>query len=123
MVLSCWARTSLRYRIARMLLMEHLKSQRHGTRIEVQKKIWFGAVPLARCAMKGAHYSPNSSPHQRPSWIMESKGSWRDFGGGPDGDPARWVDRAGKLATDGCKASSLSVSFAICSESIFVSAC
>jgi hypothetical protein len=61
MVLSCWARASLRYRIARTLLMEHLKSQRHRTRIEAQKKIWFGAAPLARCAMKGSlgcRYSP-----------------------------------------------------------------
>jgi len=30
MALSCWARPSLRYRIARTLLMEHLKSQRHS---------------------------------------------------------------------------------------------
>jgi hypothetical protein len=29
MALSCWARASLRYRIARTLLMEHLKFQRH----------------------------------------------------------------------------------------------
>jgi hypothetical protein len=84
MVLSCWARASLRYRIARTLLMEHLKSQRHRTRIEAQKKIWLGAAPLARCAMKGrlaAIIAPNSSPHQRPSWsraetIAEAR-TWR----------------------------------------------
>ena len=68
MVSSCWARASLRYLIARTLLMEHLKTQRRRTRNDVQKKIWFAAAPLARCRGRlAAHYSPNSSPHQRLS--------------------------------------------------------
>lgn len=60
--LSCWARASLRYRVARTLLTEHLKSQRGRTSTEVQKRIWFMAAHAgALCNGKGSlgYYRPN----------------------------------------------------------------
>jgi hypothetical protein len=62
-----------------------------------------------------------------PAAFLESRrgipiGSQRAFGCGPDGDPAAWVV-GGMLAIDCCRASSLSVRAAICSESFFISAC
>jgi hypothetical protein len=61
MALFGWARASLRYRIARTLLMEHLKT----TMPQIG-----GTPPLARCAIEwpGSSYIARCSrPHQRPS--------------------------------------------------------
>ena len=52
MAFSSVARASLRYRIARALLM-HLKSQRNRTRIQVREKDLVPGRPLARCAIEG----------------------------------------------------------------------
>jgi hypothetical protein len=80
MALSCWARASLRYRIARTLLMEHLKSQRDRSR--VQKKTWFeAALAGAVCNGKGSpgfYYSPKPRTHQRPS--QSCAVAYRGFG-------------------------------------------
>jgi len=54
MVLSCWARASLRYRIARTLLMKHLKSNAKPALVAV-KIAW-----LPDCSLK-------SRAHQLPS--------------------------------------------------------
>ena len=60
MAFSSVARASLRYRIARALLMQ-FKSQRNRTRIQAQEKDLVPGRPLARCAIEGiapASYSP-----------------------------------------------------------------
>jgi hypothetical protein len=62
MALSCWARANLRYRIARTLLMEHLKSQRYRTRIQVQEKIGFSIAPLERLYDRRDRPAPLYSP-------------------------------------------------------------
>jgi hypothetical protein len=54
MALSCWARASLRYRVARTLLMDHLKSKRHRTQDSRPEKdlVWAPLSP-ARRAIEG----------------------------------------------------------------------
>ena len=71
LALSCAARASLRYRIARALLMASQIPTQQNEDSSTGKKIWFGAVHWHAVRQKGSPgtlLARNSRTHQRPSW-------------------------------------------------------